>query len=136
FVPLLLLMGTTPLVAWAQSNVPSYAISSSIHYRESGIPDGTGENDGSPVINARALLGKDSNTTVELTTGKLDSSTTPPGSFAYVRFSPLTPSGTKLFTQYFKNLATPTGYYRFMWPSLYRGEQVRMLNYVTGFPED
>jgi len=136
FVPLLLLMGTTPLVVWAQSNVPSYAISSSIHYRESGIPDGTGENDGSPVINARALLGKDSNTTVELTTGKLDSSTTPPGSFAYVRLRPLTPSGVALFSQYFRNLARPTGYYSFTWPSLYRGEQIQLRSYVSGFPED
>src|SRR5207237_9069372 len=92
----------------AQSNVPSYAINSWIHYRESGIPNGVGESEGSAVVTARALLGKDGNTTVELTTVKLDSATTPPGSFAYLRFSPLTPSGHNLLTQYLTNLATPT----------------------------
>jgi len=85
------------------SAVPSVAAS--------GIPNATGR-DGSAAVTARALLGKD-NTTIELTTGKLDSSATPPGSFAYVQFRPLAPSGAALFTPYLRHLATPTGYYSF-----------------------
>jgi hypothetical protein len=84
--------GELRLAVWAQSNIPSYAISSSIHYRESGIPNAT-ESEGSAVVTARALLGKDNTTGIELTTGKLDSATTPPRSFAYVQFRPLAPSG-------------------------------------------
>jgi hypothetical protein len=136
FVPLILLSAAMPIAGWAQSTVPSYAISSSLHYHESGVPDGVGESEGSAVITARALLGKDHITTVELTTGTLDSSTTPPGSFANVRLQPLTPSGVALFSQYFSHLATSTGYYSFSWPSLYRGEQIKLRSYVTGFPED
>lgn len=124
-----------PIAGWTQSTVPSYAISSSIHYRESGVPNGVGES-GSAVITARALLGKDNNSTVELTTGKLDSNTTPPGSFASVRLEPFTPSGAVLLTQYFSHLATPAGYYSLTWPSLYRGERIQLQSYVTGFPED
>src|SRR6266566_4975442 len=108
----MLLWGATPATVRAQSNVPSYAIRSSIRYRESGIPNATGR-DGSAVVTARALLGKDNNATIELTTGKLDSSATPPGSFAYVQFRPLAPSGAALFTPYLRHLATPTGYYSF-----------------------
>lgn len=87
-------------------------------------------------MTARALLGKDNTTSIELTTGKLDSAATPPGSFAYVQFRPLAPSGAALFTEYFRCLATPTGYYSFTWPSLHRGEQLQLRSYLTGFPED
>ena len=135
FVSLILLLGAMPMGVWGQSTVPSYAISSSLHYRESGVPDGVGESN-SAVVTARALLGKDNNSTVELTTGKLDSNTTPPGSFASVRFEPFTPSGVPLLRKYFSHLATPAGYYSFTWPSLYRGEQIQVRSYVTGFPED
>lgn len=90
----MLLLGATPATLWAQSKVPSYAIRSSLHYRESGIPNSRGS-EGSAVVTARALLGKDNNTSVELTTGNLDSSATPPGSFAHVLFRPLTHPGRR-----------------------------------------
>lgn len=80
-LPLMSLWGAAPAAVWPQSNVPNYAISSSIHYRESGIPNAT-ESEGSAVVTARGLLGKDNTTSIELTTGKLDSAATPPGSFA------------------------------------------------------
>jgi hypothetical protein len=128
-LPLMLLWGAAPAAVWAQSNVPSYAIRSSIHYRESGIPNAT-ESQGCAVVTARALLDKDHTTTIELTTGKLDSAATPPGSFAYVQFRPLAPSGAALFTEYFRRLATPTGYYSFTWPSLHRGEQLPLRSYT------
>jgi len=129
-LPLILLWGAAPAAVWAQSNVPSYVISSSIHYRESVIPNAS-ESEGSAVVTAGAL-GQDNTSTIELTTGKLDSAATPPGSFGYVQFRPLAPSRAALFTEYFRRLATPTGYHSFTWPSLYRGEQLQLRSYLVG----
>src|SRR5437899_11414370 len=78
------------------SAVPSVAAS--------GIPNATGR-DGSAAVTARALLGKD-NTTIELTTGKLDSSTTPPGSFDYVQSRLLAPSGRAHLTPFLQHPET------------------------------
>jgi hypothetical protein len=131
FVPLILLLGATPLALFAQDKVPGYAIQSSIHYRESGVGNAHGRS-GSVKVTARALLGKDNTTTVELTTGTLDSNVTPPGSFAKVQFKPLDPSGDAMFTRNFNHLWTDTGYYSFVWPSLYRGEQIQLQSLLKG----
>lgn len=71
-LPLMLLWGAAPAAVGTQSNVPNYAISSSIHYRESRIPNAT-ESEGSAVVTARA---RHNTTTIELATGKLDSAAT------------------------------------------------------------
>src|SRR5579859_7588745 len=109
--------------ASALSQVPGNAVSSSKHYRESGVGNATGRA-GAASMTARALLGKDGNATVEVTTGAFDSNTTPPGNLAKVQFKPLTQAGNALFAQNF----TPTGggYYEFTWPSLYRAEQIQL----------
>jgi hypothetical protein len=79
-----------------------------------------------------SLLGKDGNSTIELTTGALDFSATPPGSFAKVQFKPLTPAGDALFAQNFTPLSTTTGYYSFISPSLHRMEQIQLQGNITG----
>jgi len=66
------------LPALGQS-VPAYAIPNAKHYRESGVGNANGRT-GSAHMTARALLGADGNTTIEVTTGILDSGATPPGS--------------------------------------------------------
>lgn len=120
-----------PVAGRAQNNIPAYGISSSVPYRQSGVGNATGRS-GSATMTARALLGKDGNTTVELTTGTLDSSATPPGSFGAVQFKPLDPSGNVLFAQNFTPLSTSTGYYSFMEPYFYRGQQVQLQGNING----
>ncbi len=117
--------------AYSQANLPGNAVNSSKHYRESGVGNATGRA-GSANMTARALLGKDGNSTVELTTGVLDSSTTPPGSFAKVQFKPFTAAGNPLFAQNFTPLTTTSGYYSFTWPSLHRAEQIQLQGNITG----
>ena len=77
-IPMIVLLSAAPIALWAQGQVPGYAIQSSKHYRLSGVGNGHGRS-GSANLTARALLGKDNNTTVELTTGTLDSNAMPPG---------------------------------------------------------
>lgn len=125
---LLPVLGAVP--AMSQS-IPGYAIANSKHYRESGVGNATGRT-GSAQLTVRALLGEDGNTTIESTTGVLDSSTPPPGSFGKIQFKPLDPNGNNLLTQNFTPLSTPTGYYSFTWPSLYRHQQAQIQANITG----
>src|SRR6202043_1510616 len=92
------------------TNVPANAVSSSKHYRNSGVGNATGRA-GSATMSARALLGKDGNTTVEVTTGALDSPATPPGSFSKVQYKPLNSTGNALFAQNFDPPSNAVGYY-------------------------
>src|SRR5579859_5825298 len=125
---LLPVLGVLP--AMSQS-VPGYAIANTKHYRESGVGNATGRT-GSAHLTARALLGEDGNTTIEVTTGTLDSGVTPPGSFGKVQFKPLDPDGNAIVTKNFTPLSTPTGYYSFSWPTLYRHEQANIQANISG----
>jgi len=111
--------------------MPGYAIANSKHYRESGVGNATGRS-GSAHLTARALQGKDGNTDIELTTGALDSSATPPGSFAKVQFKPLDQNGNALFAQNFGPLSTPAGYYTFSSSSLARHQQAQFQVNING----
>lgn len=128
---MIVLLATAPLAVRAQGQVPGYAVRSSIHYRESGVGNAHGRS-GSANVTARALLGKDNNTTVELTTGTLDSNATPPGRFTMVQIKPLLSNGQALFAHNFTGLSTPSGYYSFVWPSLHRGEQIQLQSNIRG----
>lgn len=118
------------LPAMSQS-IPAYAIPSAKHYRESGVGNAHGRT-GSASMTARALLGKDGNTTIEVTTGLLDSADTPPGTFKKIQLKPLDSDGNALFAQNFTPLSTGPGYYTFNWPSLYRHQQAQIQGNITG----
>jgi hypothetical protein len=120
----------TSLSVWSLTNIPGNAVNSSKHYRESGVGNATGRV-GSANMTARALLGKDGNTVVEVTTGALDSNSTPPGSFGKVQFKPLNAAGNALFAQNI-NPTTSGGYYTFTSPSLHRAEQIQLQGNITG----
>jgi hypothetical protein len=120
--------GALPAIS---QSVPGYAIPNTKHYRESGVGNATGRS-GSAHLTARALLGQDGNTTIEVSTGTLDSNATPPGSFKKVQFKPLDPNGNAMFAQNFTQLSTDTGYYSFDWPSLYRHQQAQIQGNITG----
>ncbi|PYV54284.1 MAG: hypothetical protein DMG98_18720 [Acidobacteria bacterium] len=132
---LLLFLLSTSLVASSQNSIPGNAINSSKHYRESGVGNATGRA-GAANMTARALLGKDGNTTVEVTTGTLDSGKTPPGSFAKVQFKPLNLAGDALFAQNFTPLSTAGGYYSFVWPSLHRAQQIQLQGNIDGIDKN
>jgi len=125
---LLPIIGALPAIS---QSIPGYAIANAKHYRESGVGNATGRS-GSAHVTARALLGQDGNTSLELTTGAFDSTATPPGSFARLQFKPLDPNGNPLFVQNFSGLATATGYYGFSTPSLNRHQQAQLQANITG----
>lgn len=127
---LALLVLATSLSSWSLTHVPATAVQSSKHYRESGVPNATGRS-GSAHMTARALLSKDGSGTVEVTTGTLDSSSTPPGSFRKVQFKALSSTGNPLQVQ---NLFPPTasGYYSFASSSLHRAEQLQLQANIDG----
>ena len=125
---LLPVLGAVPAIS---QSVPGYAIANAKHYRESGVGNATGRT-GTAQMTARALLGEDGNTTIEVSTGLLDSGATPPGSFKKVQFKPLDPNGNVILTQNFTPLSTATGYYSLSWPSLYRHQQAQIQANITG----
>jgi len=127
---LALLVLATSLSSWAQIRVPANAVPSSKHYRESGVGNATGRS-GSAHMTARALLSKDGGATVEVTTGTLDSTSTPPGSFRKVQVKALSAAGDPLSVQ---NLFPPTasGYYSFGSSSLHRAQQIQLQANVAG----
>jgi hypothetical protein len=128
FYFLLPVFGALPAIA---QSVPSYVIHSSKHYRDSGVGNANGRS-GSAHMTARALLGKDGNTIVEVTTGALDSSATPPGNFKKVQFKALDPDGDALFAQNFFPTSAGAGLYSFSWPGLYRHEQAQIQGNIAG----
>ena len=129
--PLLFLLPFLGALPAVSQSIPGYAIANTKHYRESGVGNATGRS-GSAHLTARALQGKDGNTDIELTTGALDSSATPPGSFAKVQFKPLDQNGNALFAQNFGPLSTPAGYYAFTSSSLGRHQQAQFQVNING----
>ena len=127
---LALLVLATSLSSWSLTHVPGNAVQSSKHYRESGVNNATGRS-GSAHMTARALLSKDGSATVEVTTGTLDSTTMPPGSFRKVQFKALNAAGNPTMVQ---NLFPPTasGYYSFASPSLHRAQQIQLQANING----
>lgn len=129
--PMLFLLPFLGALPAPSQSVPGYAIANSKHYRESGVGNASGRT-GSAQLTARALLGKDGDTSIELTTGALDSSATPPGSLSKVQFKPLDPNGDALFAQNFTPLSTPTGYYAFSSSILSRHQQTQLQANIEG----
>jgi CARDB len=127
---LALLVLATSLSGWSLTHVPGNAVPSSKHYRESGVGNATGRS-GSAHMTARTLLSKDGGATVEVTTGTLDSTGTPPGSFRKIQFKALSPAGDPLSVQ---NLFPPTatGYYSFASPLLHRAQQIQLQANIAG----
>ncbi|HEY4660939.1 MAG TPA: hypothetical protein VIG91_05505 [Terriglobales bacterium] len=126
---LAVLVLATSLSGWSLT-VPANAVKSSKHYRESGVGNGTGRS-GSAHMTARALLDKDGQAVVEVTTGALDSTSTPPGSFRKLQFKALSSAGDPISVQ---NMFPPTasGYYRFASSSLHRAQQLQLQGNIIG----
>lgn len=71
---------------------------------------------GKTLFQSRALLGKDGVTVLEVTTGKLDSSATPPGYLSEVHVKALRADGKHQFEKEFEHLRSGGGYASFSFP--------------------
>jgi hypothetical protein len=72
-------------------------------YSSKGLHPATGRS-GSATLTVRALLGKDGQTDVELTTGALDSAQPPPGNIKKAQLKPLSQDGDALYARNYSGL--------------------------------
>lgn len=103
-------------------------ISNAVKYRERGAKPGTGRS-GSATLTARALLGKDGATSLEVTTGELDTSAPAPGTLARVQVKQFSPEGDSLRTLYYTfnyNNPQPGGYAAYVYRGLTRGVELQV----------
>ena len=85
------------------------------HYKDEGEKPAKARV-GRTQFQARALLGKDGVTDLEVTTGSLDSSTTPPGYLSEVHVKAFRLDGTRQFDKEFEHLRSGGGYAKFSFP--------------------
>lgn len=105
-------------------------ISNAKKYSDKGLPAATGRS-GSASLTARALLGKDGQTSVELTTGALDASTPAPGNIVKAQLKPLKSNGEAAYARNFAGLAGG-GTFNTTVNDLRRGQQVQAQANVSG----
>ena len=98
-------------------------------YKESGLKPATGRS-GSASLTGRALLGKDGATTVELSTGQLDTNETKPGNINKSQIKPLNENGEALYARNYANAGG--GYFTTTVNDLHRGQQVQMQATISG----
>ena len=127
---LALVVLATSLSSWSVIHLPANAVPSSKHYRESGVGNATGRS-GSAHMTARALVDKNGHAVVEVTTGKLDSTSTPPGSFRKVQYKALNSAGDPVLVQNFFP-STARGYYSFSAPFVHRAQQLQLQANING----
>ena len=97
---LLLALSTVAEAKWSRKSRLS---SNSHRYHDSGFRPGRGHS-GNTTLTARALVNKDSTTTLEVTTGSLDSNENAPGSIEKIKQKILSPSGKVLSTTNYNHL--------------------------------
>ena len=98
-------------------------------YKESGLKPATGRS-GSASLTGRALLGKDGMTTVELSTGQLDTSAPKPGNINKSQIKPLNENGEALYARNYTN--SGGGYFTTTVNDLHRGQQVQLQATING----
>jgi hypothetical protein len=105
-------------------------ISNTKKYRDTGLPSAKGRS-GSATLTARALLGKDGQTNIEMTTGTLDDATPAPGQIVKAQLKPLNNKGE---TTHVRNYTGLTGGGRFAVTTndLRRAQQLQVQANVNG----
>jgi hypothetical protein len=99
-------------------------------YSDKGLPVARGRS-GSASLTARALLGKDGRTAVELTTGALDDAGAAPGQIIKAQLKPLGQTGEPLYARNFGGLAGG-GRFATTVNDLRRGQQLQAQANVAG----
>ena len=105
-------------------------IPNSQKYRVSGTRPATGRS-GSAVLSARVLLNKDHSADIEVTTGALDSTATPPGNIAKIQYKPLNKNGKPIFVTNWNNLNSG-GYFHQNVNGLVHKQQMQIQASATG----
>lgn len=103
-------------------------IANSVKYSDHGAKPTTGRS-GTATLTARALLGRDGTTALEVTTGILDSATPAPGTLARVQVKQFDSDGDHLATIVHNNLPGG-GYAAFAYSGLGRGAKLAVLGNV------
>jgi hypothetical protein len=115
----------------AQTNTTSkpQLVPNARRYKESGLKPATGRS-GSASLTGRALLGNDGATTVELSTGQLDTGDTKPGNINKSQIKPLDENGDALYARNYVN--SGGGYFTTTVNDLHRGQQVQLQATING----
>lgn len=100
-------------------------------YRSSGAAPATGRS-GNATLSARALLDKSGGTELEVSTGALDSSATPPGNLARVQVKVFEPGSKKLASVDNHNDLSGGGYAQYSYDGLVRHQALQVQANVTG----
>lgn len=103
-------------------------------YLEKGLKPATGRSDLAS-LTARALLGKDGTTTVEMTTGGLDGGGARPGNISKTQLKPLNENGEALYARNYTGLLGG-GYFMTTVNDLHRGQQVQARANIDGIDAD
>ena len=107
---------------------PPQRTSNSVKYRDEGAQPATGQS-GSATLAVRALLGKDGNTTVEMTTGEFDWWPWGPGNISKVKLVLLGPDEARTITRSFS--PDSGGTVALSIPDLQRGQPIDVQAHVT-----
>src|SRR5215213_139927 len=99
-------------------------------YQDKGLKPATGRS-GSVSLTARALMGRDGKSLVEMTTGEFDAQAPPPGNINRAQLKPLDENGEALYARNFTGL-TGGGYFRTTQDDLQRGQQVQAQANIGG----
>ena len=105
-------------------------ISNTKKYRDTGLPSAKGRS-GSATLTARALLGKDGQTGIEMTTGTLDDATPAPGQIVKAQLKPLNNNGETIYARNYPGL-TGGGRFAVTVNDLHRAQQLQVQANVTG----
>ena len=99
-------------------------------YKETGLKPASGRA-GSATLTARALLGKDGATTVELSTGAFDTNGSLPGNINKTQLKPLDENGEAIYARNYTGL-NGGGYFNTTVNDLHRGQQVQLQGTING----
>lgn len=116
------------LSASGASGIPTL-VANGTPYANTSKPNATGRS-GAASITARALIGKDGWTQLEVTTGALDGGASP-GNLAQVQVKALGPNDDPVFTLNY-NRASSTGYWTTSYEGLARGTTLQVQTNVRG----
>jgi hypothetical protein len=105
-------------------------IANAVKYAERGAKPATGRS-GSASLTARALMGKDGQTLLEVTTGALDTPAPAPGTLAKLQVKQFTPKDEALRTLNYNNLPGG-GYAAYSYGGLVRGAKLQVQANVRG----
>lgn len=126
---MLLALFSTSFAQTANTNSKPQLVPNARRYKESGLKPASGRS-GSASLTARALLGKDGATAIELSTGELDTDATKPGNINKSQIKPLNENGEALYARNYAG--SGGGYFTTTVNDLHRGQQVQVQATING----